>query len=69
MFAAGLCRKQLQKNEEQVAHGPSSVTCSLGTEFREKRIRGIAMVKHRVFPVTRRPYSSIWNRLVDVQMK
>jgi hypothetical protein len=37
--------------------GPSSVTCSLCSKFREKRIRVIALGKHRVFAVTRHRYS------------
>jgi hypothetical protein len=45
---------------------PSSVTCSLCSKFREKRIRCIAVRRHRVFPVTRDCYSS---KLDGVAMK
>jgi hypothetical protein len=59
MFAAGLAAGRLQKNEEQVAIGPTSVTCSLCSKIREKRIRDIALGRHKVFPVTPIRYSSI----------
>src|SRR6202035_1275004 len=69
MFTAGLAANHLQKNEEQVPMGSSLVTCSLCSKFAKKRILGMAVGKHRVFPVTRHGYSSSAKEVARVPLK